>query len=193
MKYQFNTPLSKEDIMELNVGDEVYLSGIIYTARDKAHMRIMEYRKESKKIPFSLENQVIYHCGPLVKKLDSKWKVVAAGPTTSARMNRAAVPLLQNFDVRALIGKGGMDGKVTEAMREKCVYLAYTGGCAATAAETITSVKDVIWLDLGVPEAVWVLEVEKFGPLLVGIDAHGTSIFSKVEEEVNKHFSDMFP
>ncbi|MDD3042300.1 MAG: fumarate hydratase C-terminal domain-containing protein, partial [Methanosarcinaceae archaeon] len=120
--------------------------------------------------------------GPEKKEV---WKVVSAGPTTSGRMSKMTPPLLKAHSVRAVIGKGGMKN-VTEALKESCVYLAYTGGCAALAAELIKEVKAVHWLDLGMPEAVWVLEVEKFGPLIVGIDSKGRDIFEEVREKARK-------
>ncbi len=192
MEYRLRTPLSYDDISSLKTGDIVYLSGVIYTARDKAHQRILSFKEENKELPFPLDGQVIYHCGPLAKKRDGSWHIVAAGPTTSARMNSSTVKLLENYDVRAIIGKGGMSGEVSEAMKGKCVYLAYTGGAAAIAAEAIKSVREVYWEDLGMPEAVWVLEVENFGPMITGIDTEGNSIFLEVEREVERRFSEMF-
>ena len=147
----------------------------------------MEERGE--KLPFSLEGAVIYHCGPLMQKSrkgeNEDWKVVSAGPTTSGRMSKMTPPLLKAHEVRAIIGKGGMKD-VADAMKNRCVYLAYTGGCAALAAELIKEVKAVHWLDLGMPEAVWVLRVQEFGPLIVGIDAKCKDIFAEVREKTGK-------
>jgi fumarate hydratase subunit beta len=98
--------------------------------------------------------------------------------------------LLTAHEVRAIIGKGGMKG-VADALKNRCVYLAYTGGCAALAAELIKEVKTVHWLDLGMPEAIWVLRVEKFGPLIVGMDAKGKDIFAEVREKAEKVFEGM--
>jgi fumarate hydratase subunit beta len=97
-------------------------------------------------------------------------------------MSKMTPPLLKAHGVRAIIGKGGMKG-VADTLKNRCVYLAYTGGCAALAAELIKEVKTVHWLDLGMPEAVWVLRVEEFGPLIVGIDAKGKDIFAEVREK----------
>lgn len=185
MEYHLQTPLKFEDIEKLNAGDIVYISGEILTARDEAHARILEMEEKREKLPFSLEGAVIYHCGPLMQQTEPGWNVVSAGPTTSGRMSKMTPPLLKNNEVRAIIGKGGMKN-VSEAMKDKCVYLAYTGGCAALAAELIKEVKTVYWLDLGMPEAVWVLRVEKFGPLIVGIDAKGKDIFAEVREKAEK-------
>ena len=189
MEYHLQTPLKIEDIEKLNAGDIVYISGEILTARDEAHARILEIKEKGEELSFSLEGAVVYHCGPLMQKNGKggreEWKVVSAGPTTSGRMSKMTPPLLKAHNVRAIIGKGGMKN-VSEAMTDRCVYLAYTGGCAALAAELIKEVKTVHWLDLGMPEAVWVLRVEKFGPLIVGIDTKGKDIFAEVREKAEK-------
>ncbi len=173
---ELKTPLKVEDVLKLKVGDTVYVTGEIFTARDEAHARALEYMEEGKELPFSFDGAVVYHCGPLVKK-DGEWKVVSAGPTTSARMNPFTPKILEKVSCMAIIGKGGMSDDVVEAMRDKAVYLAFTGGAGALAAQRIKRVKDVIWEDLGMPEAVWIFEVEKFGPCIVAIDAHGRSLY----------------
>ncbi|KKH93624.1 fumarate hydratase [Methanosarcina sp. 1.H.T.1A.1] len=189
MEHHLQTPLKIEDIENLNAGDIVYISGEILTARDEAHARILEMEEKGEKLPFSLEGAVVYHCGPLmqqtVKGEKEEWGVVSAGPTTSGRMSKMTPPLLKAHNVRAVIGKGGMKG-VASALKDRCVYLAYTGGCAALAAELIKEVKNVHWLDLGMPEAVWVLRVQEFGPLIVGIDTKGKDIFAEVREKAEK-------
>lgn len=196
MEWHLKTPLSPEDVEKLDAGDIVYISGEILTARDEAHARILEFAENGVDLPFSLEGAVIYHCGPLMqqtgngKEEKTGWKVVSAGPTTSGRMSKMTPPLLEAHNVRAVIGKGGMKN-VSEAMKDKCVYLAYTGGCAALAAELIKEVKTVHWLDLGMPEAVWVLGVEEFGPLIVGIDSKGRDIFAEVREKAEKVLAEM--
>ncbi|AKB78876.1 Fumarate hydratase class I, aerobic [Methanosarcina horonobensis HB-1 = JCM 15518] len=185
MEYHLQTPLKREDIEKLNAGDIVYISGEILTARDEAHARILEMEEKGEKLPFSLEGAVIYHCGPLMQQTESDWEVVSAGPTTSGRMSKMTPPILKTHEIRAIIGKGGMKG-VADALKNRCVYLAYTGGCAALAAELIKEVKTVHWLDLGMPEAVWVLRVKEFGPLIVGIDSKGKDIFTEVREKAEK-------
>jgi fumarate hydratase subunit beta len=194
MEYHLQTPLKIEDIEKLNAGDIVYISGEILTARDEAHARILEMKEKGEELPFSLEGAVVYHCGPLMQKNgkggQEEWKVVSAGPTTSGRMSKMTPPLLKAHNVRAIIGKGGMKN-VSEAMKGRCVYLAYTGGCAALAAELIKEVETVHWLDLGMPEAVWVLRIEKFGPLIAGIDTKGKDIFAEVREKAEKVLAEM--
>jgi fumarate hydratase subunit beta len=181
------TPLSEEEVRMLKIGDVVYLTGIIYTARDEAHARALEYVNEGKDLPFYLRDAVLYHCGPLMRKTDRLWEVVAAGPTTSARMNPFEVEFIEKLGIRAVIGKGGMDSSTVRAMeRYGCVYLAMAAA-AVLAAECVREVKDVYWLDLGMPEAIWVLEVRQFGPLTVAIDAHGNSLHARIDEEVKRN------
>ncbi|WP_129599087.1 FumA C-terminus/TtdB family hydratase beta subunit [Methanohalophilus profundi] len=185
MEYHLKTPLSIEDIESLRIGDVVYISGNVFTGRDEAHTRILETPLDN--MPVDLEGAAIYHCGPLMQEKQSGiWVPVAAGPTTSARMSAMTPQLLEKHNVRMLIGKGGMDN-VADSMKGKCVYLAYTGGCAALAVNSITKVCDVHWLDLGMPEAVWVLEMDEFGPLIVGIDTEGEDLFWNIREKVNEN------
>ncbi len=181
------TPLKKEDLLKLEVGDAVYISGEIITARDAAHMRILEFFERGEEIPFELNCSVIYHCGPIIKK-NHEFKVISAGPTTSARMNPMTPKILEKVDCLAIVGKGGMSDEVVEALKGKGVYLAYPGGAGALAAKAIKKVRAVYWEDLGMPEAVWVFEVENFGPCIVGIDAKGNSIYKKVEKVVEENF-----
>lgn len=188
MEYHLTMPLKTEEVTKLSAGDIVYLTGTILTARDEAHAHILEKTENEETIPFDLDGAAIYHCGPLMQETDGKWEVVAAGPTTSARMSKMTPEILEKYNILALIGKGGMTN-VTEALRGKCVYMAFTGGCAALAAENITNVKEVHWPELGMPEAVWVLEVEEFGPLVVGIDANGNDLFSKIDEKARNVYS----
>ncbi len=180
MEHRLTSPLSPNDVIKLTAGDGVYLNGLVVTARDKAHARLLQWSREGKKIPFDLKGATIYHCGPLIRKKTA----LAAGPTTSARMNNITIELLKRFDIRAIIGKGGMN--ITEALRDKCVYLAYTGGCGSTAAKQIKRVVDNHWTDLGMAESVWVLEVENFGPLIVATDAHGNDLFEAVRKKADQ-------
>lgn len=187
-EFRLSTPLKKEELEQLSTGDVVYLTGTVLTARDEAHARILELAEKGEELPFDLEGAAVYHCGPLMRQKEDRWEVVAAGPTTSARMSKMTPLLLDKYNVTALIGKGGMDN-VTGSLKGKCVYLAFTGGCAALAAENIREVKTVHWPDLGMPEAVWVLRVENFGPLIVGIDAKGNDLFAKIEERARNVIS----
>lgn len=187
MEMELRTPLKRNEILKLKVGDVIYITGEIFTARDEAHARALEYMDEGRDLPFTFNRSVVYHCGPLVIKKDG-WKVISAGPTTSARMNVFTPEILKKVECMAVIGKGGMSKEVVEAMKGKGIYLAYTGGAGALAAQAVKRVKTVYWEDLGMPEAVWIFEVEKFGPCIVGIDAHGNSIYEEIKERVEDNF-----
>jgi fumarate hydratase subunit beta len=172
---QLHTPLGKE-ILELHAGDHVELSGIVYTARDEAHIRM-----KAEGIPFDPVGAVIYHCGPVIQ--DNQ--VIAAGPTTSARMNDLSGFLLDR-GVQALIGKGGMDARVREQLKNRGVYLAFTGGCAALASSHMT-VKGVFFEDLGMAEAIWEIELDRL-PLVVGIDTQGNDLFDNVIQHAKREY-----
>lgn len=194
--YRFKTPISEGDIRKLRIGDVIYISGTVVTARDQAHKRALEYYEEGKPLPINLEGLALYHCGPLVKKKGDKWVVVSAGPTTSTRMDIFEDEFIRNFKVRVVIGKGGMGGKTTSAMAEYgAVYGAFTGGAAVLAARAIKSVRGVEWLDLGIPEALWILDVEDFGPLIVAIDSYGHNLFmetaQKAEENRSRFYTEL--
>jgi fumarate hydratase subunit beta len=183
--YKFKTPISEEDARKLKVNDVLYVTGTIVTARDQAHRRALEFFKQGKPLPVNLEGLAVFHCGPVVSKEGDKWKAVAAGPTTSTRMDLFEDEFIKNFKVRVVIGKGGMGKRTTDAMAKYgAVYGAFTGGAAILAAKAIKNVKSVEWLDLGTPEALWVFEVEEFGPLIVAIDSHGNNIFMDVAKTV---------
>ena len=173
---QLHTPLG-EEVLSLRAGDRVEISGIVYTARDEAHLRM---QKDG--IPFDPKGAVIYHCGPVIQ--DNR--IIAAGPTTSARMNELSGFLLDQ-GVRALIGKGGMGSRVREQLKNRGVYLAFTGGCAALASSHMT-LKGVFFPDLGMAEAIWVIELDHL-PLVVGIDALGNDLFDTVIQHAKQEYT----
>lgn len=174
------TPLGDE-VLQLKAGDHVELSGIVYTARDEAHLRM---QKDG--IPFNPEGAVIYHCGPVIKD----GKVIAAGPTTSSRMNEMEGFLIDN-GVRGFIGKGGMGATVRNQLNGKGVYLAFTGGCAALASTRMT-LKGVFYEDLGMAEAVWAIDLDRL-PLVVGIDTNGNDIFDAARKKSEDAFRKYVP
>jgi fumarate hydratase subunit beta len=185
--YKLNTPVSEETVRKLGVNDTLYITGAIVTVRDAAHRRALEFHKEGKQLPINLQGSAVFHCGPLVKKEDDGWKVVAAGPTTSSRLDMFEDEFIKNFKVRIVIGKGGMGKKTADAMkRYGAVYGAFTGGAAVLAAKAIKRVKSVEWSDLGMPEAMWVLEVEEFGPLTVAIDTQGNNLFETIQNKADE-------
>ncbi|MGB9901514.1 fumarate hydratase C-terminal domain-containing protein [Methanothrix sp.] len=173
MEHRVRSPLSERDVSRLSAGDIVWLSGTVYTARDKAHQRLGE-------VKFDLRGGVIYHCGPLIRDTT----VVSAGPTSSVRLARY-LPQVLDLGVRCIIGKGGMPG-AAELLRGRAVYLAYPGGCGAAAARSL-SVRGVSLPELGMAEAVWQLEATDLGPMVVAIDSHGRDLYREVRESAEKH------
>ncbi len=186
--YKLKTPIAEEDVRKLKVNDVIYITGIIFTARDSAHKRALDYYKQGKKMPINPQGLAVFHCGPIVKKENDKWTIVAAGPTTSTRMDLFEDEFIKSYKVRVVIGKGGMGKKTTDAMKKYgAVYGAFTGGAAVLAARAVKNVKSVEWFDLGMPEALWILEVEDFGPLAVAIDSHGNNLFEDVRKKVEEN------
>lgn len=186
--YNLTTPISEEDIRKLRVNDIVYITGTIFTARDEAHERALEWLKNKKQLPIDPNGLGVFHCGPIVRKTESGWEIVAAGPTTSTRMEMFEDKFIEAFRVRIIIGKGGMGPKTAAAMKKVgAVYGAFTGGAAVLAAKAIRRIRTVEWLDLGMPEALWILDVEKFGPLIISIDSTGENLFEHVSKQVEKN------
>ncbi len=188
--HTLDLPVDEATIRSLNVGDIIYLNGIVYTGRDEVHIHALEELDKGEELPIDLNGGAIYHCGPIMVKNDEGvWSMLAAGPTTSARMNKLEPAFIERTGVRFIIGKGGMDQGVVGAMKKfGAVYLAHTGGAAVIAAKGLRSVTGVHWPELGVPEAIWVIDAEKFGPLTVGIDAHGESLFARVDDRVAENY-----
>lgn len=184
MKRILETPISEQQARDLRVGDVIYITGTMFTARDEAHLKMLEEGE-----PFPVSGLALYHCGPVVEKDDGGWRIVSAGPTTSARMEIFEDRFLEKLPVRVIIGKGGMGEKTLSALHKVgAVYTHYTGGAGALAARAVKAVTDVHWLDeLGMPEAVWVLSVVEFGPLTVAMDAHGGSLYSTLAETVDRN------
>ena len=186
MEYHERTPI--EDARKFKVGDILYVTGEVILARDEAHKKLLE-----EGAPIDLKGSVIYHCGPVVTKVNDEWKVVAAGPTTSIRMEIFEDKFIEKFHPAIIVGKGGMGERTLKALKEHgAVYAAYTGGCGALAAERIKGVKEVHFLEeLGIPEAVWVFRVEEFGPLVVTMDSHGKSLYDDVDKNARKNLEEI--
>lgn len=173
-------PFSEDQMRALKVGDEVLISGIVFTGRDAVH----KYLHEGGKLPpgVSLRDGIIYHCGPvMLQQPDGTWKCNAAGPTTSIREEPYQGQIIRDFGVRGVIGKGGMGERTLAACKEHgCVYLHAVGGAAQVLAECIKRVRNVYFLEeFGAPEAIWELEVEDF-PAVVTMDSHGGSLHREV-------------
>ena len=170
-------PITEDQIRSLKVGDVVLLSGRAYTGRDAVHHHLMKHDP-----PVDLRGGVIYHCGPVVVKEGDRWRITAAGPTTSIREEPYQADVIKRYGVRAVIGKGGMGAKTLGALREAgAVYLNAIGGAAQFYARTITSVDGVSLLEFGTPEAMWHLTVDNF-PAIVTMDSHGNSLHKDIEE-----------
>ncbi len=169
-----------EAILDFKVGDMVLISGKLFTGRDAVHHRIHGGTKP----PVDLQNQIIYHCGPVVlEKKDGSYEVKAAGPTTSIREEPYQWEVMRDYGILGVIGKGGMGPKTLQGCKDYgCVYMHAIGGAAQVLAEKIKSVDNVYWRDLGSPEAIWELTVDEF-PVVITMDAHGNSLHAKVEGE----------
>ncbi|OKP75764.1 fumarate hydratase [Paenibacillus sp. P3E] len=175
---RLTTPISEEDIRSLRVGDVVILSGEMHTGRDALHKYLMDHDA-----PVDLNGAVIYHCGPVMLKDDEGWHVKAAGPTTSIREEPYQGDIMRKFGIRAVIGKGGMGPKTLQALQELGgVYLNAIGGAAQYYAECIKKVNSVDFMEFGIPEAMWHLQVEGFAAI-VTMDAHGNSLHADVEKD----------
>lgn len=170
MEHRLKTPLSPHDVEALSVGDVVFLSGTLFTARDKAHALL-----KSKGSPVELEGAALYHCGPLIRDQ----KVISAGPTTSGRMDWYTDFIL-DLGVRAIIGKGGLPG---QPFLGRAVYLAYPGGCGAAAAKQL-KIREVHLKELGMAEALWEFEALDLGPMVVAIDSHGGDLYEEVRRSL---------
>lgn len=175
---RLEAPFTEEKIRNLRVGDQVEICGLLYTGRDAVH----KYLHEGNLPPVDLRDAMIYHCGPVMVQEKGVWVVKAAGPTTSIREEPYQHEIIRKFHIRGVIGKGGMGAKTLEACREEgCVYLHAVGGAAQVLAEKVTAVHGVHLMELGSPEAIWVLEVKDF-PAVVTMDSHGASLHKDVSD-----------
>ena len=202
MATKLTVPISEEQIRALKIGDQVLLSGVIFTGRDAAHKYMMDNfikgtcpdseRGMYDLLKSGLAGGVIYHCGPVVKKHDDgKYEFVAAGPTTSIREEPYQGAVIKHFGLRGVIGKGGMRDKTLAACKEHgAVYLHAIGGAATLIAESVKEVLDVHKLDFGVPEAFWQIRVEDF-PCVVTMDSHGQSLHEKVQADSDKKLAEL--
>ena len=176
---KLTAPLSCEDALSLRAGEHILLSGTVYTARDAAHLRMLDLLREGKPLPVDLEGQVIYYAGPTPTPEGKP--VGSIGPTTSVRMD-AMTPALLAHGLRGMIGKGGRGESVVASMKELgAVYFAAVGGAAALMASCVTALEVVCWDDLG-PESVKRLTLHEL-PLIVAIDAQGNDAFALGQAE----------
>lgn len=191
---EISLPVADDVIRDLKVGEPIALTGVMITGRDAVHKWLIETFINKTRAPQGddlnvyeaikpiLNGSIIYHCGPVVAGLDTgDYRFVAAGPTTSIREEPYQGAVMQHFNIKGAIGKGGMGPKTLAACQTvPAVYLHAIGGAASLIAQTVEKVLGVYKLDFGVPEAMWVIQVKRF-PVVVTMDAHGNSLHQKVE------------
>ena len=201
---ELTIPISPEEIKSLHIGDSVGLTGILATGRDTVHKWMIDtfIRKTKEPTDDDLEiyeaikpifkESLIYHCGPVVAGLDTgEYKFVAAGPTTSIREEPYQSEVMHHFEMRGVIGKGGMGPSTLKACQDvPAAYFHAIGGAATLIAESVEKVVGVYKMDFGVPEAIWVLRVKKF-PVVVTMDSHGKSIHDQVEANSKEKLSQL--
>jgi L(+)-tartrate dehydratase beta subunit len=181
-------PTTEEEIRELRAGDEVLVDGHIIGIRDRTHIRIFDQGVEP---PMDLRGAFLLHTAPGVRKRDDGgYDPVCIGTTTSARMVRFTDGLGERYGVRAICGKGGFPDEAIEPMRKHgMVYFAIVGGAAALETTQIEEIEQVEWEDL-MPECLWKFRVKDFGPLIVGMDTHGESLYENVQVEARKRLEE---
>ena len=182
MQYKLTTPVSRADLAPLKAGDTVLLSGVVYTARDAAHKRMMELLDQGKPLPFPVEGSALYYVGPTPERPGDV--IGSAGPTTAGRMDKYA-PKLLDLGLRAMIGKGKRSKEVHQAVvRNKAVYFAAVGGAGALLSKAVVSSQTVAYDDLGT-EAIRKLEIKDF-PVIVVIDTQGNDLYETAAQAYRK-------
>lgn len=180
------TPIENKDIEDLTIGDIVYLNGYLITSRDDVHHRLIKQHRE---LPVQLAGKAIFHAGPIMQELTGqpgKYQVISIGPTTSMRMEKYEKEFIAQTGVKLIVGKGGMGPNTMAGCQEyKAIHAVFPGGCAVLAANCVEEVEDVEWLDLGMPEAMWIMRVREFGPLIVSIDTKGNNLFENNKAAFN--------
>lgn len=181
-EYYLTTPLEEKNVRQLHVGDVVYITGHIFTSRDMAHLKYKSLLAAGAPLPKDFRGAAVFHAGPVcLKQPDNSWKLQLIGPTTSIRMEPYA-DMVGQMGVKAVLGKGGMgDDTLKACQKYGYVYLQAAPGCAAKLSQRIQMVEDVNYFDMGMPEALWSLKADKFGPLVVGMDTFGVSIYHQLK------------
>lgn len=179
------TPISREDLKDVHIGDIVYLSGDLTTCRDVAHRRVVE---EGRDIPVDIKDKAILHAGPIIRPHDDgTYEMVSVGPTTSMRMEKFEYEFVEKTGVRVILGKGGMKENTQRACKEfGAIHCVFPAGNAVVAAKEVQEIVEAQWKDLGMPETLWHCHVKEFGPLIVSIDAEGRNYFEEKKVEYNK-------
>ncbi len=172
------TPITRDDLENIHIGDVIYTEGDLMTCRDSAHRRVVT---ENMGLPYNLSGRVLYHAGPIVRKRsDGGYDMIACGPTTSMRMEKFEYDFVRKTGVRVIIGKGGMKENTERACREfGAIHCVFPAGCAVIAAEEVVRIKEHHWDELSMSEMIWGCEVREFGPLIVSIDTYGNNLFEE--------------
>ncbi len=189
---ELKLPLSVSDVRGLKAGDVVSLNGRIVTGRDRVHKYLVEKRPSKEELPFELSGAVLYHCGPVMEGSEEGYRAVSAGPTTSMRVEMYEEQIIREYQLRGIMGKGGMGEATRRALMENdCVYLHTIGGAAVYLADRIRKVAGVWKLEeFGQAEAMWLFEVEGF-PAIVTMDCGGNDIHRRIEEESFRRFQEL--
>lgn len=172
------TPLDGRELEDIHAGDIIYLNGIMVTCRDVPHRRVVEYKRP---LPVDVRGNAIIHAGPIVREMpENQFEMISIGPTTSMRMEKYEEEFIRETGVKIIIGKGAMGPKtVRGCMENRAVFCVYPAGCAVVAAAEVEKIIDAQWVDLGMPETLWVCRVKEFGPLIVAIDIYGTNLYEQ--------------
>lgn len=172
------TPISREDLEGIHVGDIIYLNGSLTTCRDVAHRRLVE---EGRELPVNVRDAAIFHAGPIIRPHDDgTYEMVSVGPTTSMRMEKFEKEFVEETGVRVIVGKGGMGPNTEYACKNfGAIHCVFPAGNAVVAAVEVEEIVDAQWKDLGMPETLWHCRVKDFGPLIVSIDTDGRNLFEE--------------
>lgn len=187
------TPVSKEDLEGIKIGDIVWLDGDLMTCRDVAHRRLVEYGRE---LPYDIKDKAIFHAGPIVRKIEGTeddYEMVSIGPTTSMRMEKFEYEFTKLTGVRVIVGKGGMGPNTERACKEfGAIHCVFPAGNAVVAATEVEEIVRAEWRDLGMPETLWNCRVKEFGPLIVSIDTEGNNLFEERKVIYNKRKDEQY-
>ena len=179
------TPISAEDLLNIKIGDVIYLTGHIVICRDVPHRRVVE---EGRELPLDIKGGAILHAGPIIRKTGEKsFEMVSVGPTTSMRMEKFEREFIAKTGVRLIVGKGGMgEGTMSGCKEFGAIHCVFPAGCAVVAATQVEEIESADWTELGMPETLWKCRVKEFGPLIVSIDAHGNNLFEQNKVKFNE-------
>ena len=179
------TPIKAEDLVDIKIGDLIYLTGHIVTCRDVPHRRVVQ---EGRELPLDIRGGAILHAGPIIRKTgDKSFEMVSVGPTTSMRMEKFEREFIAKTGVRLIVGKGGMgEGTMSGCKEFGAIHCVFPAGCAVVAATQVEEIESADWTELGMPETLWKCRVKEFGPLIVSIDAHGNNLFEQNKVKFNE-------